>query len=302
MTALKSFIKDFCQIKINYNIGKKTWFGSGGNSLFFIQINSIASLILFLKIIPKNFPFFIIGAGSNIIIRDGGFKGIVVKLGSEFNKIIIDKKKQIINIGSATKDMEISKFCLENSISGFEFLRGIPGTLGGNLRMNSGCFGHEISESLLSCRLINKKGEIRELQKNNIFFGYRKTSIEKNSIIIDAKFRFEIKKKSIIKNKIQKISNLRKKTQPISSRTGGSTFTNPNKKTAWHLIDEIGYRGKRLGGASVSKKHSNFLINDSTASSLDIELLGEEIRERVWSRHKIKLNWEIIRIGNFKKI
>ena len=290
-------------IKFNYTFGKRTWFGSGGNSTVFFKVDKLKNLKLLLKILPRKIPLFVIGAGSNIIVRDGGFKGIVLKLGGEFNRININENESILKVGSAVKDVELSKFCEKNNIGDFEFINGIPGTVGGNIKMNAGCFGKEISDNLLSCTVLNRKSQIVTLSKDQINFQYRKTNLEKSTIILSADFKFSYKKKNLIKKKKIEISNLRKKTQPFAIRTGGSTFTNPNKKIpAWELIDKIGYRGRIIGGAQVSSKHSNFLVNFNKASSLDIELLGEEIREKIKKKFKIKLDWEIERIGNFKKI
>ena len=300
----KEFLKDLIKLRFNYAIGKKTWFGSGGNSLIFLTINTLQNLIFLIKLCPKNFQILVFGAGSNVIVRDGGIKGITIKLGNEFKFLKINKNEKTLEIGGSAKDSEIVKFCEEKGISGFEFLKGIPGTLGGNIRMNAGCYGKEISDYLLSCTIINRSGKLLVLQKKDIKFGYRSTSISKDSIIINAKFKISFKKNYLIKKYSEKLSEIRKKTQPYAIRTGGSTFTNPKKKSeaAWKLIDKIGYRGKKLGGASVSSKHSNFLINENVATSLDLELLGEEIREKIKKKYKINLEWEILRIGKFKKI
>ena len=290
-------------LKINYDLGKKTWFGAGGNSSVFIKVNTLNKLIIVLKFLPKKIPIFVLGAGSNIIIRDGGYKGIVLKLGKEFSQIKVNKNNSRILVGSAVKDSELAKFCQNNNISGLEFLKGIPGTIGGNIKMNAGCYGNEISDFFISCRVIDRNSRIKKLTKEDIKFSYRNTSINKSLTIIDAEFKFSFKKNSLIKKNLDKISTLRKNTQPFAIRTGGSTFKNPNnKQSAWRLIDSIGYRGKKLGGAKVSQKHSNFLINENNASSLDIELLGEEIKEKVKKQYKVNLEWEIERIGSFKKI
>ncbi len=298
----KDLIKDLVKIKYNFEIGKKTWFGTGGRSFLFLKINTLKSLVAFLKITPKKIPILIIGGGSNIIVRDGGFKGIIIRLGTEFKKISIDKKKSLLEIGSASKDSEISIFCLKKKIGGFEFLKGIPGTLGGNIKMNAGCYGGLISDSLVSCTVLKRNGRLKTLKKSQIKFEYRKTSIHEDEIVVSAKFKINFQKRSVIATKLKKISDVRSKTQPISSRTGGSTFANPANSSAWKLIDGISYRGKKLGGASVSAKHSNFLINENFATSLDLELLGEEIREKVWKKFKIKLDWELKRVGKFNKI
>lgn len=289
-------------LRVNYELGKKTWFGSGGNCLFFYEANSFKNLITILRIYKRFMPVLILGCGSNILIRDGGFKGLVIKLGKNFKEIKFDQSNCILSLGSAVKDIEISKFCLQNNISGFEFLSGIPGTIGGNLKMNAGCFGAQISDNLIDCNILNKNYKIEKLTKKELNFSYRKSSFSNDQIIINARFKTFHSDKKLIKKRLEEISRKRKKSQPVSSRTGGSTFTNPPHHSAWKLIDSIDFRGKRHGGASVSELHSNFLINDDSATSLDIEILGEEIKYKVWKKFKINLDWELLRIGEFKKI
>ncbi len=296
------FFKDLINIKINYDIGKKTWFGTGGNAKIIIIINNLKSLKFLLKILPKSHPIFLIGAGSNIIVREGGIDGITIKLGKEFKKIDYIKEKKLINIGSAVRDLDISKFCYKNSIGNFEFLRGIPGTLGGNIVMNAGCFGSSISDKLLSCKIIDRNGNIKKLMKESLRFDYRFSSIPKDSIIIDAQFKAITKNKTIIKRMLKKITNERTLSQPVNLRTGGSTFKNTPNESAWKLIDKINFRGKIIGGAKVSNLHTNFLINNGNANSLDLELLGEEIRSKVKKKCNINLDWELKRVGKFKKI
>ena len=244
----------------------------------------------------------VIGSGANVIIRDGGFKGIVIKLGGEFRKIEIDRSNSVLSVGAGTKDSEVAKFCVEKNISGLEFLSGIPGTIGGNIKMNAGCYGNQISDNLIDCTIIDEKLNKKIVKKKEIDFHYRKSSFDNGQIIIEEKFKIQKCNKSTIKKKISTISDKRKKSQPVSSRTGGSTFTNPKSYPAWKLIDEIDYRGKQLGGAKVSNLHSNFLINYKNASSLDLEMLGEEIKNKVWEKRRINLKWELIRIGEFKKV
>ena len=289
-------------LKFNYQLGKKTWFGTGGNCNLFLEVNSINQLINTIRIAKKFLPILVIGSGSNVIIRDGGFKGIVIKLGGNFRKIEIDNSNSVLSIGAGTKDSEVAKFCVEKNISGLEFLSGIPGTIGGNIKMNAGCYGNQISDNLIDCTIIDEKLNKKTIKKKDIDFHYRKSSFDNGQIIIEAKFKIQKCNKSQIQKKISTISNKRKKSQPVSSRTGGSTFTNPKSYPAWKLIDEIDYRGKQLGGAKVSNLHSNFLINYKNASSLDLEMLGEEIKNKVWEKRRINLKWELIRIGEFKKV
>ena len=286
---------------LNYNLGSKTWFGTGGKCLCFITSDSERVIRIILKYFKKIFPVFIIGAGSNLIVRDGGINGIVIKLGKAFSQITLYKKESILQIGGSAKDHQISKFCLENNITGFEFLSGIPGTLGGNLKMNAGCYGQEICDNLLECVVINSKGEKIVKEKDDIAFGYRSSSL-RDDIVVSAKFKVNYDRKRKINDKIKTIINDRKKSQPLGVKTGGSTFSNPKNNSAWKLIDVIKYRGKTSGGAKVSEHHSNFLINSNSATSLDLELLGEDIRSKVWDKCKIKLEWEIVRIGKYKKI
>ena len=289
-------------LKFNYQLGKKTWFGTGGNCNLFLEVNSINQLINTIRIGKKFLPILVIGSGSNVIIRDGGFKGIVIKLGGNFRKIEIDSSNSVLSIGAGTKDSEVAKFCVEKNISGLEFLSGIPGTIGGNIKMNAGCYGNQISDNLIDCTIIDEKLNKKLVKKKDINFHYRKSSFDSGQIIIEARFKIQKCNKSLIKKKISTISDKRKKSQPVSSRTGGSTFTNPTSYPAWKLIDEIDYRGKQLGGAKVSNLHSNFLINYKNASSLDLEILGEEIKNKVWEKRRIDLKWELIRIGEFKKV
>ena len=289
-------------LKFNYQLGKKTWFGTGGNCKLFLEVNSINQLINTIRIAKKFLPILVIGSGSNVIIRDGGFKGIVIKLVGNFRKIEIDNSNSVLSVGAGTKDSEIAKFCVEKNISGLEFLSGIPGTIGGNIKMNAGCYGNQISDNLIDCTIIDEKLNKKIVKKKDIDFHYRKSSFDNGQIIIEARFKIQKCNKSTIKKKISTISDKRKKSQPVSSRTGGSTFTNPASDSAWKLIDEIDYRGKQLGGAKVSNLHSNFLINYKNASSLDLEMLGEEIKNKVWEKRRINLKWELIRIGEFKKV
>ena len=289
-------------LKFNYQLGKKTWFGTGGNCNLFLEVNSINQLINTIRIAKKFLPILVIGSGSNVIIRDGGFKGIVIKLGGNFRKIEIDNSNSVLSVGAGTKDSEVAKFCVEKNISGLEFLSGIPGTIGGNIKMNAGCYGNQISDNLIDCTIIDEKLNKKIVKKKEIDFHYRKSSFDNGQIIIEAKFKIQQSNKFQIKKKISIISDKRKKSQPVSSRTGGSTFTNPTSYPAWKLIDEIDYRGKQLGGAKVSNLHSNFLINYKNASSLDLEMLGEEIKNKVWEKRRINLKWELIRIGEFKKV
>ena len=274
----------------------------GGKAKVFFQPKNLNELKKFLQILPSNFQIFTIGLGSNTLIRDGGFEGVVLKLGNGFDDISYDKKNKSISAGSGTRNIQFAKFCLKNSISGYEFLVGIPGSIGGSLKMNSGCFKREISDQLISLTLINRFGKEIFLNKEEIKFTYRKSSLPNDSIIINANFAVKRKDKVEINKIMSRYTDQRKKNHPLAVRTGGSTFKNPKSNSAWKLVDSIGYRGKRFGGAKVSEKHSNFLVNDRNATSLEIELLGEDIKNKVYKEKGITLDWEIERIGKFVKI
>ena len=302
LSNIFTFIKSFVEsIKINYPIAKNTWFGSGGKTSIFFEAQSIVSLKFFLSLLPMNIPIFTIGMGSNILIRDGGIRGVTIKLKGNFNKIIIDESNKILKVGSGVKNIDLAKFCEVHNIGGFEFLIGIPGSVGGSVKMNAGCFKQSISDLITNITAIDRLGKIHIINKEKIKFGYRKTEISNQLIIIDSTFNIKKKSKTLIRNKMKSISIKRKINQPINTRTGGSTFKNTKSFKAWELIEKVNFRGKSLGGAKISNLHSNFIINYNNAKSLDIEVLGEEIVEEVKKKTGVRLEWEIKRIGNFEK-
>ena len=289
-------------LKLNYNISKNTWFGSGGKTKFYFEPKNVTELVFFLKILPKKIIIFIIGLGSNTLIRDGGFNGVIIKLNKGFNKIDYNKDKKIIIVGCGVKNIDLSKFSLNNKIKGFEFLIGIPGCIGGSLKMNASCYEQAISDLFLSASLIDRNGNIHILKKNDIKFKYRGTGIPRGWMFLDATFKANNGLEKLIKKRMDSITKKRRESQPIANRTGGSTFKNSKKYKAWELIDKIGYRGIKMGNAQISDIHPNFIINNGNAKSIDIELLGEEVKKKVLSETGIKLNWEIIRVGDFEKI
>lgn len=287
-------------ISFNKNIGKVTWFGTGGSSRIFFRPYNENELALFLKLIPKNFPRFILGLGSNIIFRDGFYNGAVIKLDQGFNYFKINNNE--LKIGAGTRDIDIVKYTLAQNITGFEFLVGIPGTLGGSLTMNSSCFDYCISDNLISADIMDQNGNVKSVYKDELMFSYRNCKLPKNHIFINATFKFRRSAKTKIKNRIEKFKAKRKETQPIGARTGGSTFMNHGHLKAWKLIEKCGLRGEKFGNAKISDKHCNFLINLGSSSSTELEILGEDIIEKVFKKEKIRLEWEIKRVGNFKKI
>ena len=281
--------------KKNFPLSKLTWFQTGGKAKVLFVPKNLLDLQFFLKNI-KNIPITIIGGGSNLLVRDGGVKGVVVKLGRGFD--YIEYKKNYILCGASVKNINLSKNLSKKKITGFEFLSTIPGTIGGSIFMNAGCFGMEIKNSIKSLLLINKEGKLMELNKKLTNFSYRSSGINKNSFIVAAKFKIRKGNEKDINKKIKKYLDLRKKTQPIKTLTGGSTFINPEKKKAWKLIKESGCTNMSVGGAKISNKHCNFLVNSGSATAKDLESLGNKIKNKVYKQTGIKLNWEIKRIGS----
>lgn len=279
------------------SLSKYNWFNLGGAAEIFFRPSSLDQLRDFYRDI-KNLskPVHVIGAGSNTLIRDGGVKGVVIKLGSKFSYL---KKIQanIIEVGAATLDKNLANFAMENSIGGFEFMSCIPGSVGGAIVMNSGCYNEDISMIIRSIKILNTNGEEVEIKKNDLQFFYRDSSIKKNCIIISAKFEGIIKNKDLIKKKQDDLINKKKETQPKNVKTCGSTFKNPPNLKAWKLINDSDCKNISVGNAKISNLHSNFLINTGNASSKDLETLMQTLKKRVEDKTGISLELEIKLIG-----
>lgn len=291
------------QGKISFNaiLADTTWFQVGGPAQLMFRPQNPDDLQKFLRQKPDEIPLTVIGVGSNLLVRDGGIDGVVIRLGREFNKITKLSSTHMY-VGGAVLDSNISRMALEYEIGGLEFLSGIPGTVGGGVYMNAGCYGREFSDIVESVDIIGPGGQIKTLPAKEIGFSYRHSNIPTNSIVIGAILKGIVSDSAHIQSAIQDIQQKRLLTQPIRTKTGGSTFANPdpqlsNGKKAWQLIDEAGCRGLRRGDAVVSHMHCNFLINEGNASATDLEDLGEEVRERVLRQSGINLRWEIQRIG-----
>jgi UDP-N-acetylmuramate dehydrogenase len=291
------------QGKISFNaiLADITWFQVGGAAQLMFRPQNPDDLQKFLRQKPEEVPLTVIGVGSNLLVRDGGIDGVVVRLGREFNKITKLSATHMY-VGGAVLDSNISRMALEYGIGGLEFLSGIPGTVGGGVYMNAGCYGREFSDIVESVDIIGPGGQIKTLPAKEIGFSYRHSNIPTNSIVIGAILKGIVSDSVHIQSAIQDIQQKRLLTQPIRTKTGGSTFANPdpklsNGKKAWQLIDEAGCRGLRRGDAIVSPMHCNFLINEGKATATDLEDLGEEVRERVLRQSGINLRWEIQRIG-----
>jgi len=253
-------------------------------------------LIKFVKDCPGDIPISVIGVGSNLLVRDGGIRGIVIRLGRNFSNIEV-KGREIL-AGAGVLDIKLSRISAEFGLGGLEFLAGVPGSIGGAIRMNAGAYGRQISDVLISATVLDRTGQVIKYPARQLGLRYRQSSLARDDIVLEAKFCGEQEPIEVITNRIRKITETRETSQPVRDRTSGSTFTNPPGLTAWELIEEAGCSGLRRGNAIVSKKHCNFLVNMGGATSADIEGLGEEVRERVREKTGVQLQWEIERVGS----
>ena len=285
---------------IKEDLSKYSWFNLGGPADIFFRPENKDQLIKFLDIIKKNnYKTHILGAGSNTLIRDSGVKGVVIKLGSKFSNIKL-LEKDTIEVGASTLDRKVSDFAKNNDISGMEFLSCIPGSIGGAITMNSGCYGSDISEILSSIKIIDEKGKEKEIKNDEIKFFYRGTNIPKNYIILSAVLKGIISSKQLIERKQEELIERKKKSQPSQIKTGGSTFKNSNDKKAWMLIKESGCDKLYIGDAKISDKHCNFFVNDGKAKTADIEKLINKVKKEVQNKTGVDLELEIKIIGDEK--
>lgn len=280
----------------DYDMSKKVWFNAGGKASIFCLVDNEKDLEIILNTIPDYVNYEVMGAGSNLLIRDEGFKGLIIKLGKNFNKLILSNTS--IEVGSGVLDINLSRFAQINKIKNFEFYSGIPGSVGGAVKMNAGCYGFETKNILKNIQTIDSKGKIKKYDKKKIKLSYRKSSIPKGEIITKVNYNVSYGSIDEINYKIDEIKTHRHNSQPVRVRTGGSTFKNPENYSAAKLIEDAGCKGLSVGDAYVSYKHSNFLINTNKASASDIEQLGNIIIEKVFNKFQIKLEWEIKIIGN----
>jgi len=287
--------------KENYKLAHLTWFKVGGAADVLYKPVDEDDIANFLKQNGGKLPVTVIGAGSNIIIRDGGVEGVVIKLGSGFTEIEILPEGDLL-VGAACLNFNLAKFTQANGIKGFEFLVGIPGTVGGGVAMNAGSYGLEFKDIVKSVYALDKMGAQMQIPLKDIGFDYRKNSLPTNLIYTKVVFRADRGDPNEIKLKMQDINKKRAETQPITERTSGSTFANPEGKRAWELIDQAGLRGMRIGDAVISEKHCNFMINQGNANASDMEQLGEFVKNKVKDHSGIELKWEIKRIGRNEKI
>lgn len=287
------------QILFDESLSKYSWFNLGGPAKIIFKPKSLAELSFFLKKInefKQVKKIKILGAGSNTLIRDGGFDGIIIKLGKSFSHTSLLNNNTII-AGSSILDKNLSNFALENSLSGFEFFSCIPGTVGGGIRMNSGCYGEDISKILLSVQVIDFNGNVKVIYSSDINFSYRTCNLDENLIIISATFRGKKDVKKKIKEKINNLVEKKKRDQPSKIKTCGSTFINPDKSKAWKLIKDSGCAGMKIGDAYISEKHCNFFVNGGTAKSSDLEKLINRVKKKVLDKTGIDLKLELQIIG-----
>jgi UDP-N-acetylmuramate dehydrogenase len=272
------------------------WFKSGGNAEWLFEPADAEDLEQFLNELDPHVSVMALGLGSNLIVRDGGVPGVVIRLGKAFAKIE-QLDETTLRCGGGASGILVSSTARDHGIAGLEFLRGIPGTVGGFVRMNGGAYGREVSDILVSARLVLRSGEVVEWPHETLGYTYRHSEVPTGAVVVDATFRGQPGDPEAIGAEMDAIARAREESQPLRSRTGGSTFKNPAGHKAWALIDAAGCRGLRQGDAQVSEKHCNFLLNLGSASSSEIEALGEEVRRRVAEKTHINLEWEIQRVG-----
>lgn len=275
------------------------WFKSGGAAQWLFEPKDVDDLQSFLRDLEPEAPVMALGLGSNLIVRDGGVAGVVIRLGKAFAKVSkVDDFT--LDCGAGASGILVSSTARDNSIAGMEFLRSIPGTVGGFVRMNGGAYGGEVKDILIDCDVVMRDGELVTFSVKELHYSYRHSELPDGAIVVAARFQGKPGDAQAIQAEMDRISASREASQPLRSKTGGSTFKNPDGYKAWQLVDEAGCRGLQIGGAQVSEKHTNFLINTGDATSADIEELGEEVRRRVKAKSGVDLQWEIQRVGAAK--
>ncbi len=285
-------------------LGHMTWFGVGGPAEVLFKPADKQDLIDFVKNCPKDVPITILGVASNLIIRDGGIPGVVIRLGRDCGEIKVNGTT--VTAGAAALDMNVALTAARKSVAGLEFLSGIPGTVGGAVRMNAGAYGKETKDALVSAEILFRDGTVKNMTAADMGLSYRHNSLPEDVIFLSCTLQGEKGETPDIEKKMNEIKIKRAESQPIRSKTGGSTFANPavpegadpkDVQKAWQLIDAAGCRGFKIGGAQMSEMHANFMLNTGTATAADLERLGEKVREKVYAQSQIMLRWEIKRIG-----
>jgi UDP-N-acetylmuramate dehydrogenase len=285
------------RLEPNFPLADLTWFRTGGPAQILFTPADMEDLSRFLEALPSDIPVYPIGVGSNLLVRDGGVNGVVIRLGRGFGQLEAQENFRVL-AGAAVPDVKVARFALDRGIAGLTFLRGIPGTIGGALRMNGGAYGGETKDVLVEAHGVDRGGRKIVLANRDMQYAYRHCGAPEDLIFTAALLQGEAGDAAEISAAMEEITTRRESTQPVRSRTGGSTFKNPPGHKAWQLIDKAGLRGFAIGPAKVSELHCNFLINEGGATAEQLEELGETIRRRVKESSGIELEWEIKRIGN----
>ncbi|MDT6938994.1 UDP-N-acetylmuramate dehydrogenase [Brucella pseudogrignonensis] len=280
---------------------KITWFRAGGLAQVLFQPADEEDLALFLQAVPEEIPLLVVGIGSNLLVRDGGIPGFVVRLSAKGFGSVEQVSETRLRAGTATPDKRVAAAALEANLAGFHFYHGIPGGIGGALRMNAGANGVETRERVVEVRALDRKGELHILSNADMGYAYRHSSASPDLIFTSALFEGIPGDREDIQKAMDEVQNHRETVQPVREKTGGSTFKNPEGTSAWKEIDKAGCRGLRVGGAQMSEMHCNFMINTGDATGYDLEMLGETVRAKVYESSGIRLHWEIKRLGLFRE-
>jgi UDP-N-acetylmuramate dehydrogenase len=283
------------RVQANAPLAPFTWFRVGGPAEALVRPADVTDLAQFLRALPLDIPVQVIGACSNLIVRDGGLRGVVIRLARGFGRIVVEADGIIA--GAAALDVTVAEHAAAAGLTGLEFLSGIPGSIGGAVVMNGGAYGGDIAACLDWVEIVARTGELRRLSAADLAFAYRHSHLPHGAIAVRARLRAGRGVPAVIAGRMAEIQAAREASQPVRARTGGSTFRNPPSMKAWELIDAADCRGLPRGGAQVSEKHCNFLINTGSATAADLEGLGEEVRRRVYAATGVRLEWEIHRIG-----
>ena len=283
------------KLTANAPLAPLVWFKAGGAAQWLFEPADVQDLCDFLRALDPTVPVMGLGLGSNLIVRDGGVPGVVVRLGKPFAKVVADGLT--LTCGGGASGILVSSTARDAGIAGVEFLRSIPGTVGGFVRMNGGAYGREVADVLVTAQVVTREGTLTTLANADLNYRYRHSDLPAGAIVVSAAFRGEQGDSQTIQAEMDRIASAREASQPLRSKTGGSTFKNPDGHKAWALVDAAGCRGLRKGDTQVSEKHCNFLLNTGNATSADIEALGEEVRAKVLAQSGVTLEWEIQRVG-----
>ena len=281
----------------NAPLAKLVWFKAGGAADWLFEPADLADLREFLERLGGALPVMALGLGSNLIVRDGGVPGVVVKLGKPFADVTVDAETCVVECGAGAHGILVASAARDSGVAGLEFMRGIPGTVGGFVRMNGGAYGREVADVLIDCDVVMPGGDCQHLPAADLQYSYRHSALPDAAVVVAARFQGQPGDPDAIGAEMDRIAQAREQSQPLRTKTGGSTFKNPDGTSAWKCVDEAGCRGLTMGGAQVSEKHTNFLINTGDATSAEIEGLGEEVKRRVYAHSGVELEWEIQRVG-----